>query len=336
MTTPTYRLRHSSERGTAYSTELAHFEDVESSEAVVGRIFYPHTVAVKRPDGKFQGTMSALRFGPIVFAELDYKTGVRIDVPEVGAYHINVALRGALRSRSSGKPDVYIEPGTGALYNQDTTAALATAGDSTFCIVALKIDSQALESALAGLLGRPLETGIDFFPEIDLRTGMGRQWWDLLNSIGRGGVGNLLLRDPMVANPLALSLLNGLLLAAGHQYAEALHAPPASVAPLAIRNAVDFIHANLHEPITIAMVATHVGISVRSLHRGFVTHHRVSPQEFIKAARIDRAHLDLIAADPDTGRVADIASRWGCVHLGRFARDYRSVYGVSPSDTLRS
>jgi AraC family ethanolamine operon transcriptional activator len=34
-------------------------------------------------------------------------------------------------------------------------------------------------------------------------------------------------------------------------------------------------------------------------------------------------------------RIGDIAMRWGFLHFGRFAEDYRRLFGERPSDTLR-
>ena len=49
------------------------------------------------------------------------------------------------------------------------------------------------------------------------------------------------------------------------------------------------------------------------------------------------AHRALQEADPSQGAtVAEIAARWGFSHPGRFAVDYRHVYGRHPSETLRT
>lgn len=49
---------------------------------------------------------------------------------------------------------------------------------------------------------------------------------------------------------------------------------------------------------------------------------------------MERARRDLLAADPQTGSVTEIAARWGFFHLGRFSRAYRSAYQELPSRTL--
>jgi len=42
----------------------------------------------------------------------------------------------------------------------------------------------------------------------------------------------------------------------------------------------------------------------------------------------------LANADPEEASVKSVAIRHGFFHLGRFARDYKSLFGESPSMTL--
>jgi AraC-like DNA-binding protein len=75
---------------------------------------------------------------------------------------------------------------------------------------------------------------------------------------------------------------------------------------------------------------------VRALQSTFRDHLGLTPQQYLRRARLRRAREDLLAHQ-NTGRttVSAIANRWGFNHLGRFAIEYRSRYGESPSDTLR-
>ncbi len=50
--------------------------------------------------------------------------------------------------------------------------------------------------------------------------------------------------------------------------------------------------------------------------------------------RLNRAHEDLQLADAQTTNVSDIATKWGFSHFGRFAKEYKALFGVLPSETL--
>ncbi|SED60604.1 Helix-turn-helix domain-containing protein [Rhodococcus pyridinivorans] len=52
-----------------------------------------------------------------------------------------------------------------------------------------------------------------------------------------------------------------------------------------------------------------------------------------RGADVGLAGQDLQAADPNDETVASIAARWGFSSPGRFATQYRSVYGRAPRGT---
>lgn len=61
-----------------------------------------------------------------------------------------------------------------------------------------------------------------------------------------------------------------------------------------------------------------------------------TPLGHLRTVRLNLVHRDLRAAGPHAGAtVTQLAGRWGFWHTGRFAAQYRAVYGCSPSETLR-
>jgi AraC-like DNA-binding protein len=71
---------------------------------------------------------------------------------------------------------------------------------------------------------------------------------------------------------------------------------------------------------------------VRSLFDGFKAFRGVTPGEFMRSLRLDRAREDLLSGN---GTVTDVALRWGYAHVGNFAARYRQQYGELPALTLR-
>ncbi|MFI5838014.1 AraC family transcriptional regulator [Micromonospora sp. NPDC051300] len=77
-------------------------------------------------------------------------------------------------------------------------------------------------------------------------------------------------------------------------------------------------------------------VTPRALQTAFRRHLGITPTAYLRRVRLDRAHRDLTAARRAEGdTVAAIARRWGYLHTGRFAADYRAAYGRPPGDTLR-
>ena len=101
-----------------------------------------------------------------------------------------------------------------------------------------------------------------------------------------------------------------------------------------LRIARDFIHANVHRPLATSEICAAVGLSRRGLELLFRSLLDVSPATYLRHQRLHRARQALLAAQPAPGTVKRIALSAGFWHLGRFASDYRSLFGDSPATTL--
>jgi len=62
---------------------------------------------------------------------------------------------------------------------------------------------------------------------------------------------------------------------------------------------------------------------------------RHEPHRYLRLQRLARVRAALRHADPATANVSDIARRHGFLQLGRFATQYRAVFGEVPSTTLQ-
>lgn len=157
------------------------------------------------------------------------------------------------------------------------------------------------------------------------------------------------LRDDILGDPDVAA--QPLVVAAGQQLlaASVLAAFPntASTDPTAqdrtdahsatLRRAVAYIDDHADQPLTVAEVAAAAHVTIRTLQYAFRRHLDTTPLTYLRRARLAHAHRDLLNASPQGGAtVGGIAARWGFPHPGRFAALYRSVYGTSPSRTLRT
>jgi transcriptional regulator GlxA family with amidase domain len=106
------------------------------------------------------------------------------------------------------------------------------------------------------------------------------------------------------------------------------------MAALAARRAEALIVASAGDPISVGDLARAVGVSVRTLCRGFQHLRGYGPTEAVRRARLLRVRHDLLTAG-DRDRVTDVAMRWGFCHLGRFSGVYAAHFGELPSETRR-
>ena len=101
-----------------------------------------------------------------------------------------------------------------------------------------------------------------------------------------------------------------------------------------VRDAVEYMHASAHTPITTTDVAEHVGLSVRGLQQAFQRQVGTAPNAMLRGIRMDRVREELRQAAPGDLTVASVAVRWGFAHLGRFSAAYAKRFGEYPRDTL--
>lgn len=102
-----------------------------------------------------------------------------------------------------------------------------------------------------------------------------------------------------------------------------------------LRRAVAFIESHPDQPLTLADVARAAYVSTRAVQLAFRTHLDTTPMAYLRRVRLDRAHRDLVHADPAGTTVAAVAATWGFANLGRFASSYRATFAELPSETLR-
>jgi transcriptional regulator GlxA family with amidase domain len=104
------------------------------------------------------------------------------------------------------------------------------------------------------------------------------------------------------------------------------------VLPGDVRWAVDYIHANLAQPITLADLVR----ESRVANRTFLTHFRAfkgsSPMRYVRDLRLERVREEILSGK--THKVGVVAFRWGFTHLGRFSAEYHARFGEYPSATL--
>ena len=102
----------------------------------------------------------------------------------------------------------------------------------------------------------------------------------------------------------------------------------------AVSRAVEFIDATAAEAPRVEDVYRAAGVSWRTLDRAFQERFGMPPKRYIASARLSGARRELRHSPPEAS-IADVANRWGFWHLGRFAADYREMFGELPSETRR-
>lgn len=96
-----------------------------------------------------------------------------------------------------------------------------------------------------------------------------------------------------------------------------------------------FLLNSLEDDITIRNLVKQFDISDKTLENSFKSLFGITPKHFLNLLRLNRAHEDLLLADLKTVNISDIAMKWGFSNFGRFSKDYKRLFSVLPSETLK-
>jgi AraC-like DNA-binding protein len=97
----------------------------------------------------------------------------------------------------------------------------------------------------------------------------------------------------------------------------------------------DFLAAKRYEPVYLAEICAAIGVSERTLRSCCQEYLGMGPIHYLWLRRMHLARRALVGADAALETVTDIATEHGFWELGRFSVEYRTLFGESPSATLK-
>jgi AraC family ethanolamine operon transcriptional activator len=90
------------------------------------------------------------------------------------------------------------------------------------------------------------------------------------------------------------------------------------------------------QPLRVGELCRELSVSERTLRHAFCDVTGLSPLDYLKILRLNCVNRTLREADPAELLVKQAAYSNGFTHLGQFSRDYKQLFGESPSQTLRA
>jgi AraC-like DNA-binding protein len=101
-----------------------------------------------------------------------------------------------------------------------------------------------------------------------------------------------------------------------------------------VKCAEAFFRQHVDESISIAQLSAIAGVSERGLRNAFYDVYQTSPKRYLRQWRLHRVRHALRATSSSLESVTAVATRHGLYELGRFAVEYRALFGEPPSHTL--
>ncbi|MCZ7450797.1 helix-turn-helix transcriptional regulator [Agrobacterium rhizogenes] len=194
---------------------------------------------------------------------------------------------------------------------------------------------KTISQTFAAMVDTPLVGGMDLSPVADLSSGTGQLIGSLVETIilGMRNDGPL-LRSPIAMANLTQALADIVIRLLPHRHSYLLDNKVHLLSPRHVNRAIEFMHLNIGQPITMRNVAEAAGTSLRALEVSFRDFKQMTPSGYLRKIRLQAARSDLLNPLNQLS-LRDISLKWGFLHFGRFSATYRAGYGENPSDTKR-
>src|SRR5690554_2724198 len=311
--------------------EICRTQNLEEARQWGERIFCENDLYSLDSKGSVNTRIFYRKVGGIGIGRMSYGGNVIIEPGVLDTFAlIQMPIRGQEQIKIGDKT-VLCNPQQGAVINAHSRSVINHTDNTEKLII--RVERSLLERYCQQMLGRTLRRGIEFASDMPLNTEAGSRWLRMV-----GWMYDCLSVDdnisPLMISQMESSLVTMLLTNHPHTYFQELCSDGPSLAPSFVKRVERFIEEHAHEPISIADMAEHAGVSSRSLFTGFRRYRNTSPMTYLKEIRLRRVNEELKRLTPGSDTVTAVAFRWGFSHLGHFTTDYKRRFGESPSETL--
>jgi AraC-like DNA-binding protein len=305
--------------------------DADATRDFLGAIGFAFSVDGRGAGRAVDTRMNGAYFPGLWIGYTQYGAAATVKTEARSDFWLQMPLRGGIEAVASGER-ISCDARIAAVSSPVGRRELRTDAGSARLQVSLV--GETMHRQLAALLGDWPREPLAFRPTLDLTQGYGRSLAGYLHS----AVAEFQARGHVAWSPLVISrfeqlFMTRLLLEHPHNYSDAIRRLDRPLSPRGVKRAIDYIHANLDAPITVADLVAVSGIAGRTLFEHFRAFKGVSPMRYLRERRFEQVRRALMSPLPDES-VTAIALRWGFNHMGRFAIDYRACFGETPSSTL--
>jgi AraC-like DNA-binding protein len=204
--------------------------------------------------------------------------------------------------------------------------------DAEFDALILRVRVDRIRAYLEEVLDAPLGHELRFADDMTVDSSAWHSWAPFAGLLGGLIKETATEFSPKLLASIENTVVSALVFGQNHSFWDEVRRPCAPPAPRHVRKVEAYVFEHAGESLSTKLLAAHANVSVRALFNGFRTFRNMTPVEFVRGVRLDRAREDLLAGS-DT--VSVISKKWGFCHLGNFAVHYRKRFGESPVETLK-
>jgi AraC-like DNA-binding protein len=322
------------------AAHIGHFQtsDLDEARSRVTQVFCDHKLSVVGSRQRVKASMHYRGIGALGLGRMGYGATVAIDPGQLQSFYlVQILLKGSEGVRTAGETvHSTLEVASVVSPSEPMTMLHHEGCEKLF----VRVERAALEQQCISHLGRPLRDPLVFAPGMALDQPRAAAWVRWVRWLFEELGDDLSKDSPWVDSPLLASQIEqagiaALLQCQPHSYREVLAASGQhGISPGFVRRAEAYIDERAHEPMSVAELACHVGVSTRALFLGFRKYRGTTPMRYLAEVRMARVHDELSQGRLPGETVREVALRWGFAHLGHFSARYRQKYGELPSQTL--
>jgi AraC-like DNA-binding protein len=198
-----------------------------------------------------------------------------------------------------------------------------------YSAISIYIDEARFLTELSKYLDKPIERP-KLTHAIDRTTVYGRSLYQMVMTLW-----NLIETNghPLVIENLEIAIFSTLVQGSSDSNLDTSIIKVSEISIARVREAAEYIRANMKKELTIAQIAAAMNCSSRSLQTAFARHYGVSPGQFLRTARLEAARLELMEGKKN---ITQIALEYGFYNPGRFTKYFQQHFHKKPSDILRN
>jgi AraC-like DNA-binding protein len=312
---------------------LVRSHNVIEAQDRISRVFSPHSLKLRQPDEQLNVIHNQVRLREVSLNVLSYGAEVTIQSGERGDFYLmQLPLSGSARISCGGQcADVDTE----VLSILQPHAKSHMIWSSACSMILVQVPRCVMQTRAQSTGAKLPQLALAYSrtqPEI-------AAWWQAALDLARtlDGFGTTWLRYPAACTSMEEFLLSAfqVLLCDDEQPEKRF---PERGAERSLRRAKEYIHAHLDRALSSPEIARHACVSPRTLEALFKRFGEVTPLAYARRCRLHAVHDTLRQARQEgrTLNVTEVALSYGFLHMGRFAAQYKQLFGYTPSETMRT
>lgn len=306
--------------------------ELDEARAIVADKFCDHRLDIATQADRFDACHHRAEGRATSLNYIRYGADVRIAPGELHSFYlIQIPLAGAAEIDNHGG-DVLTHRGRGSVLNPHRETRMRWREGCTQLL--LQIDAKTLQNEAETLLGTSLNAPVTFETAVDETRPATANWVRKLKTCFGLAEQNVVFGDsnPGTQMRVERELIGDFLSSQPSNISNLIASAPGAQANLYLRRAVQFIHANLSLPLSVADIASAANTTPRNLQLQFQAEFGLTPMRYLRQERLALARR-LILETHGGEALGDIADRAGFSHFGRFSIAYRQQFNEAPRDT---